>query len=110
MEGEGDALGAAADRLADGVLHRLLEAALDALVGLDAVAAHLLEGPLPDVVLLLAADAVALEADRVVPDLVEEDGEADRGLGVGRFDPVDLSAVLVADAPGAAAHRLAPPA
>ena len=53
----GESLEAAADGLADGVLHRELEAARHLLVGLHAELSHLLDRPLPDVVLLLAAPA-----------------------------------------------------
>ena len=50
----------------------------------------------------------ALKADGVVADFVQEDAQADGGFWIGRFDPVDDAAVVVVDAPGAAAHRLAP--
>jgi hypothetical protein len=107
-EGGGEAFGAAAEGFADGVLHGAVEAGVDAGVGFDAVFAHLVEGPEPDVIFLFAADAIAVEADGVVANFVEEDGEADGGAGIGRLDPVDGSAVGIGDAPGAAGHAFAP--
>src|SRR5262249_4856748 len=71
---------------------------------------HLLNRPHPDVILLLAARPVGVEADRVVPDLVEEDRQADGGLGDRRLDPVHDAAVVVVDAPGAAGHAATPAA
>ena len=108
MEGFGELFDAAADGFVYGVVHGEVEAAADAGVGFDAQLFHLADGPEPDVVFLFAAFLVFLEADRVVADLVEEDGEADGGLGVGGFDPVHGAAVGVVDAPGAAAHAGAP--
>ena len=52
----------------------------------------------------------AVEADHVVPDLVEEDREAERRLGPGGLDPVDIPAIGIAHPPGAAAHVLSPAA
>src|SRR5207302_7227798 len=66
------------------------------------------DGPDPGVVFFFAAALVAVEADGVVADLVEEDGETDGRAREGRFDPVDAAAVLEPDAPGAAAHLTAP--
>src|SRR5437870_3578880 len=57
----GEALGAAAEGFADGVLHGFVEAGLDAFIGLDAELAHLIQGPEPDVIFFFAADAVAVK-------------------------------------------------
>ena len=45
-----------------------------------------------------------VESDDVVAHLVEEDREAERGARARGLDPVDRVAVVVKDAPGAAAH------
>jgi len=95
----GQALNPASHGFADRVLHREVEPPQDLLVGLHSELAHLADRPDPDVVLLLAAALVRLEPDRVVADLVEEDREADRGLGDRGLDPVDDAAVVVVDAP-----------
>ena len=104
----GEGFQASSHRLADGVLHGEFEAAGDFFVGLDAELAHLVDGPDPDVIFFLATFFVAAEANGVMANLVEKDREADGGLGEGGFDPVDASAIAMADAPGAAAHLFAP--
>ena len=109
-QGLGEFFGASAEGFADGVLHGFVEARLDALIGLDAEFAHLLQGPDPDVIFLFAADAIAVEADGVVAYFVEEDGEADGGAGIRGFDPIDGAAVGIGDGPGAAGHMPAPAA
>src|SRR3954471_6131321 len=103
MQGLGQVLDAAPQRLADRVLHRQLEAALDLLVRLDAQIAHLLDRPPPDVVFLLAPLPEAVEPDHVVPPLVEEDREPERRLRPRGLDPVDDAAVVIVDAPRAPA-------
>jgi hypothetical protein len=107
-EGFGEAFDAAAHGFAYGVLHGEFDAALHVGVDGDAEFAHFGDGPVPGVQLFFAAEAVAVETDDVVADLVEEDGEADRALGEGGFDPVDGAAVVEVDAPGAPAHGFPP--
>src|SRR5437660_2701369 len=70
----GEFFGAPPQRLAHGILHRLIESRLHSFIGLDAEFAHLLQRPYPHVIFLLAADAIAMESDGVVADFVQEDG------------------------------------
>ena len=62
----------------------------------------------PGVVFLKAAGLVDVEADGVVADLVQEDGDGHRAAGARGFDEVDAAAVAVDDVPGDAGHALAP--
>src|SRR5690242_5355711 len=110
MECFGKLLDASSHGFADRILHREVEAALHALVGFDAELFHLLNRPDPHMVFFLTSALVGVEADDVVADFVEEDGEADRGFGLRGFNPVDRSAVVEKDAPGAAAHTASPAA
>lgn len=108
MQRLGEILDASSHRFIHRILHRQVEPAFHFFVGFYAQLFHFVDGPQPDVVFFFAAFFVFFEADDVVSDFVEEDGEADGGFGVGGFDPVYSSSVGVIDAPGAAAHAGSP--
>lgn len=78
-------------------------------IGTDTGLAHGGNGPAPGVIFFFTAQVIAVKADDVVANLVQEDAEAEGGLRERGFDPVDGGAIAVFDTPGAAGE-VGPPA
>lgn len=109
-QGLGERADPAAHCLSDRIPHRQLESPPHARIGIDPAVTHLTQRPLPRVVFLFAPPSVSVETNRVMADLVQEDREADRRLGIRALDPVHHPPVVMIHTPRAAAHRASPPA